>query len=443
MKNKSFLGLSALILFSVSSLWAAPPAVIKVASGYSHSCALFDSGKVKCWGYGSGGYLGLGGTQSKGSSAADMGDNLPYVDFGKDLAATDIQVSQYASCVLFSNKKMKCWGSVNNGSPGYGDSNIRGTTPQSMGDNLPFIDLGTGVEVKSFAMGMYGHLCAVLTDGGLKCWGYNPYGQLGLGDVANRGLTKASMGDGLKKVDLGPDEKVKTVAVGYQHTCALLESGKVKCWGDNTYGQLGSGNTNTNIGSTASQMGSALKAVDFGDKKVSKLVSSGWNNCVIFEDMSAKCWGYGGTGTNANGSSTDVGKSAGEMGSNLKAANLGTNYLVTEIFSGQLNFCAQTINREVKCWGYNPYGQLGLGDSVDRGTDAMQLGDNLPFSYFGQKAIPTQISLGYYNACGVFKGRVKCWGYNGYGQLGLGHNRDMRTMADLGDNLPFVDLGTK
>ena len=129
-----------------------------------------------------------------------------------------------------------------NGQLGYGDTNTRGDSPGSMGKHLPSVDLGSGRSAKFIAAGGY-HTCAILDDGSTKCWGANPYGQLGYGDTTNRGDDGGEMGDGLPSVDLGSGRSAKFIAAGDSHTCAILDDGSVKCWGQGSDGGLGYGDT--------------------------------------------------------------------------------------------------------------------------------------------------------------------------------------------------------
>eukprot|EP01083_Nonionella_stella_P306922 1076844_1 len=107
------------------------------------------------------------------------------------------------------------------------------------------------------------HTCALSTSGGVKCFGRNDFGQLGLGDSNNRGNEANEMGDALLEVDFGSGFDVAQITAGAYHTCALSTSGGVKCFGRNYYGQLGLVDTN-NRGDDANEMGDALLEVDFG-----------------------------------------------------------------------------------------------------------------------------------------------------------------------------------
>jgi LPXTG-motif cell wall-anchored protein len=111
-----------------------------------------------------------------------------------------------------------------------------------MGAALPVVDLGSGVTATAISTGN-SHTCALLSSGAVKCWGYNDNGQLGLGDTNKRGDGPGEMGAALPVVDLGSGVTVTAISTGDEHTCAL-SSGAVKCWGANGYGQLGLGDTN-------------------------------------------------------------------------------------------------------------------------------------------------------------------------------------------------------
>jgi E3 ubiquitin-protein ligase HERC3 len=126
------------------------------------------------------------------------------------------------------------------------------------------VDLGSNRTAKSIAAG-WGHTCAVLDDSSVKCWGNNNAGQLGYGDTKNRGSDAGSMGNNLTAVDLGSGRTAKSIAAGSRHTCAVLDDDSIKCWGSNTYGQLGYGDTIWR-GDEDGEMGNNLPAVDLGSR---------------------------------------------------------------------------------------------------------------------------------------------------------------------------------
>ncbi|MBI3976703.1 MAG: hypothetical protein HY331_00825, partial [Chloroflexi bacterium] len=168
--------------------------------------------------------------------------------------ATTILVSGNAhTCALLGNGTVKCWGWNNAGQLGLGDTNNRGDGSNEMGSNLPAVQLG-GTAV-ALTAGIW-HTCALLSDSAVKCWGQNNYGQLGLGDTDSRGDGPNEMGTNLPAVQLGGTAVALTA--GGSHNCALLNDGVVKCWG---YGLLGLGDTN-HRGDEPNEMGTNLPAVD-------------------------------------------------------------------------------------------------------------------------------------------------------------------------------------
>ena len=99
--------------------------------------------------------------------------------------------------------------------------------------NTPqYVDFGNNVAVQSVAISTY-HACAILVNGSTYCWGSNTEGQLGLGNTLSFQTPQF--------VDLEIDEKAVSIGVGFQHTCVVLESGLMKCWGNGAQGVLGTG----------------------------------------------------------------------------------------------------------------------------------------------------------------------------------------------------------
>jgi E3 ubiquitin-protein ligase HERC3 len=109
-----------------------------------------------------------------------------------------------------------------------------------MGDNLPVVNLGSGLSATKLALGEH-HSCAILNNGALKCWGYANLGAIGSGGSANLGDSLAEMGDSLAAVALGTGRTALQIASGYESTCVVLDNYSVKCWGLNSDGQLGLG----------------------------------------------------------------------------------------------------------------------------------------------------------------------------------------------------------
>lgn len=305
---------------SSSSAGAQPWSVEQISIKY-HACAVLGNGRVKCWGENDEGKLGIGDTLARGVSPSHMGDSLPFVDLGTGMAARQVCTGDGHSCALLANGRIKCWGGNYFGTLGLGDRISRGNLPGTMGDNLPFVDLGTtasgGGQVLNASLVRCGTFfsCALLTDGRAKCWGVNDDGYLGLGDTQHRGDDPGEMGNNLPYVDLGtmPDNAALDLALDGTYACAVLQNGRVKCWGDNMWGRLGSTPIQpyplSLTGDEPNEMGSNLPYVNFGnaDAAVSSLAAGFSTACATLADefASIKCWGNNMNGLLGQGISYD------------------------------------------------------------------------------------------------------------------------------------------
>jgi len=183
------------------------------------------------------------------------------------------------------------------------------------------------------------------------------------------------------------------VSAGGNHSCAVLSSGAVQCWGLNTKGQLGNGSTiNSNIPVYVSGISNATSVSAQGD-----------SSCAVIGSGAIQCWGANNFGQLGNGSTTN---------SNIPLSVSGISN-ATSISTGSTggHFCAVLSSGAVQCWGYNSYGQLGNGSITN---------SNSPVSVSGiSNAI--SVSAGSFHSCAVLAGgAIKCWGFSTLGQLGNG-----------------------
>lgn len=384
--------------------------------------------------------VGVGGPGRCYPSGEGMADAGPPPAPGALAAVT---ASGHSTCALFAGGKTKCWGLNAFGQLGLDDTRYRGDGPSEMGDALPFIHLGTARSVKALASGEW-HVCAILDNGRVKCWGANNYGQLGLGDIVDRGDSAGDMGDALPYVDLGAGRTAKAISSSTDHACAILDNSQVKCWGRNDFGQLGLGDT-TRRGDSAGQMGDALPYVDLGTGRSAKGISAGGlHTCALLDSDQVKCWGYNANGQLGVGDNQHRGDTPGEMGNALPVVSLGTGRSVKTLAASPVSHtCAILDNDQLKCWGSNQAGALGLGDTVGRGIGPGQMGDALPFVDLGAGRSAKSVVLGEANTCAILDtGRVKCWGSNMNGKLGLGDTLYRGgNPGEMGDALPYVELG--
>jgi alpha-tubulin suppressor-like RCC1 family protein len=411
---------------------------VLVPRGFDRGCAVFSNGTLKCWGGNEHGELGLGDHVARGDEPNEMGAHLKVVDVGTDRTVREVTMGLEHTCAILDDNTLKCWG------VGYllGQQTTEpiGDDPTEMGDALSTVDLGTGRTVKNVAAG-FNHTCAILDDNALKCWGLNDYGQLGTGDSEDRGYRSNEMGDALKAVDLGPGRTAKRMALGGDHSCAILDDDNLKCWGRNDHGQLGLGDRE-NRGDSPSEMGSALPAVQLGSGLVVDQVGAGLvHTCALLRDNSVKCWGYGVSGQ-LGAPLWELGIAPDDMGDNLPKVNLGGNGRVKNLFVGGFHNCAILDDDSIKCWGDNEHGGLGIGDNEDRGNQNGQMGDALPSVDLGQGRRPRHLAVGRDTTCALLDDRtVKCWGRNDYGQLGLGDTSSRGDEdGEMGDDLPPIAL---
>jgi alpha-tubulin suppressor-like RCC1 family protein len=238
-----------------------PLPAVAIAVGGEHTCALLDDSTVRCWGENSSGQLGRGNPDDQGDAAGEIAA-LTAIDLGTGRTALAIAAGVTHTCARLDNSTVKCWGDNDFGQLGLGNTASRGDDAGEMGDLLPAIDLGTGRTVLAITAGQDGS-CAGLDNFTVKCWGYNLYGQLGLGNTANRGDGINEMGDNLPAIALGTDRTVAAISSGLFHNCALLDDGTGRCWGYNIFGQLGQGDIG-NRGDGGGEMGNNLLQINVG-----------------------------------------------------------------------------------------------------------------------------------------------------------------------------------
>ena len=428
-----------------------------VAVNGNHSCARTYLGQLKCWGENNYGQLGLGDFVNRGSVTGSMGSNLSSVALPTGRYPIFIALGYWHTCVILDDNSIRCWGNNNYGQLGLGTGQSTvGGAASDMGDNLAAVDLGAGFTPVSLSLG-YAHSCAMSNQGAVKCWGENQEGQLGLGDTATRGLQTSDMGTNLAAVYLGGHKAVQ-ISAATSNTCAILDNQTLKCWGNNFYGQLGLGDI-INRGDTANSM-TALPSIDLGTGEVPVTVSAGGAfTCVLLQSGNVKCWGRnqsgilgcnwcqdsdGNTGLCSDAAFSvalpGYGIGPNQMGDALPYVDLGTGVSATGLVSSNSSICATLQDGGLKCWGDNTYGQLGQGDTVDRGLVDGSMGDALAAVSLGTGLTINAVTSGNLHSCVLFtNSQFKCWGGNQFGELGLGDSNNRGDEpGEMGDNLAFT-----
>ncbi len=360
----------------------------EVDAGEEHTCVRTSSGGMYCWGRNNNGRLGDGTYDDK---------LVPVQVTGLASGVTSIDAGRLHSCAVV-NGGAKCWGNNSDGQLGDGTTS---------GKNIPTDVSGLTSGVASVSASR-AHTCAVLSSGGLYCWGYNYYGQLGDGTsgIYYSPVTVSGMSSGMSDV-----------AAGNSHTCALTASGGIKCWGGNSKGELGNGtNTANNLPQDVTGLSSGVSEVSPGVNYTCALVSAG-----------VQCWGYNFHGQLGNASNSD---------SNVPVAVSGLASGILQVGTGRVHSCARTNSGGVKCWGWNDNGQLGNG-----GND----NSNTPVDVTGLPATVSSVAVGDNHTCVVTTTNAAyCWGDNEFGQLGTGNTDDSNTpvaVSGLGSNVIGITAG--
>ena len=300
-----------------------------LSAGRAHVCALLADGSVKCWGDNTFGQLGQGNPNLLGDGPNEMGDNLNPIQLGSGRSATAIAGGSFHSCALLDNGQVKCWGYSGFGQLGQGNPNILGDGPSEMGDNLAPIQLGSG-RIATAITASDATSCALLDNGQVKCWGYNGFGQLGQGNTTDLGDGPNEVGDTLAPIQLGSGRSARAITASGYLSCALLDNGQVKCWGQNGFGALGQGNTNV-LGDGIGEMGDFLPPVYLGVGRTAVAVTTGAiGSCALLDNASVKCWGWNAYGQLGQGNIADIGDNPGEMAA-LVSINLGSGALVVPV----------------------------------------------------------------------------------------------------------------
>ena len=346
----------------------AAPEITQLSLSNVSSCALTSTGAMKCWGSNSYGQIGtLASNQQKTPS------DVP--GFTNNISA--IAVGDSRMCALTTAGEVKCIGN------GVADSNNPGISAGA-------ISISSG----------YANSCALMSYGGVKCWGDNWTGQLGSGTWVN-----TSPAVNVKGLTSG----VTAITSGIMHSCALLSSGSVKCWGANNYGQLGDGTTsNRNEPAQVSGLTSGVVSISGGYE----------HTCAVLTNGEAKCWGRNGYGELGDGTTTNrnVPTSVKVDGQPISG--------IASISGGLRHTCAITTGGAAKCWGYNALASLGNGTLTDSLTPVNVVG-------LGSGVLSIEAGKGFATCATVTGSSVMCWGHSWAGNVGDGFTTDRSSPVNV------------
>ena len=402
------------------------------------SCALDAEGGVYCWGAGTHGRLGNGGTVNKYSAVAVLA-----ADGDSGLLSDIVQISVNGdhACALTSRGGVVCWGKGDVGQLGNGDVVDKNhpvtvvTAEESSEPLVGIVQIASGGE----------HTCALTQLGGVLCWGNGSNGRLGNGVPDNKSHPVAVVdGDGNS---LG---NIVQISSGGSHTCALDREGNIFCWGRGSEGQLG------NDASSDQDHPVAVVDAEGSTNPLSNIVQislGSSHTCALNREGRLACWGLGSTGQLGNESFNNKDHPVAVVEAEGSTDPLGN---IAQVDSGGNHTCAMTSGGRVLCWGRGAGGQLGHGNSLDSGDkDAplavVEKGSGSRPLRLGVKTLPWgcyedgtcqhlppresyhdsgggflgQVSAGTGFSCALtFEGGVQCWGMGNFGQLGNNANSD-------------------
>jgi len=247
----------------------------------------------------------------------------------------------------------------------------------------------SGISTAIEAAGGGEHSCALLSSEKIDCWGYNKYGELGNGTTKNSATP----------VEVSGISNAIQVSAGYAHTCALLSTGKIDCWGENAYEQLGDGKTQN----------SSIPVEVSGISTATSVTAGAFGTCAVLSGGSVDCWGYGEFGELGNGKTENSSVP-------VKVSGIANAVAVTAV--GYFYACAQLATGGIDCWGDNEDGELGNGTTQNSSIPVAVSG-------IGNAA---NVGSGAFHACaGLATKSVNCWGENYFGELGNGTTTNSST----------------
>lgn len=439
--------------FRVAALCAAASAVLSLAApeaqarrasqisaGGDTNCAVIDDGQVACWGSNSHGQLGAGlGT---GANASTWSPQLVQMEGGivlsgvrKVVVGTGAESPSLPphACAITDGGQLWCWGPNTHGQLGvHGGDRSRAVRARP----------GAGAAlagVQDVALGA-GFTCALVAaspqpgDNRVHCWGRNVYSQAGT-DPSDTPIDSPTTV--LAAAGGQPLTNIRSIDAGYAHTCVLRNDGHVLCWGDNQRGQLGDH-------SNAASKGRAVFAGHYPDAPLadaSELVADGWHSCARAPQsddgsvLGIHCWGRNDSGQTG----TDIDDAEVDMVRPVLGANGVPFHHAGIPAAGNYHACARFGDLEelnwLYCWGSNSRGQIGRMSPV--GTPnryAVEVPPDVAGSphlfYTGIR----QLAAGDAHTCALDTARrVRCWGRNNRGQLGVYDND-----GDVAHPVPFA-----
>jgi len=251
--------------------------------------------------------------------------------------AVKVSAGRLHTCIISSLKKLLCWGDNSNGQLGTGNTSS---------SYIPIEVVELNSDISNVSLGGF-HTCAIDILSQLYCWGYNSYGQLGLGHGTNKSTpTMVTF----------QDSHVVQVSLGYRHSCIINNLSRVWCWGYNGSGQLGIGAFGFYgvIIPTKISLETAASQIDLGNN----------HSCAIDNLSNLRCWGQNGHGQLGLGTTSNK---------NVPTKVTAVDDVAQVSAGGWFTFLVDGDDN-IMSMGFNNYGQLGIGDKTKRNIPTLLTG---------------------------------------------------------------------
>ena len=333
-----------------------------IAAGGRHTCILGARGEALCFGGNDRGQLGEGDTSPELSPTRVIGA----------FQVVALAAGTSHSCAVARDGGIYCWGANDRGQLGDATTAPR-DAPVRVAANADFRAVSLGAS----------HSCALTRGGDVYCWGSNARGQLGDGTTTDHLVPTPVEAGG---------RHFTALALGWNHSCALDDSGQAYCWGEGSAGQLGDG----------MRAGHATPTRVAGGVAFMSITAGAAHSCALTAHGDAYCWGRNSFGQ------LGVGRAGGDFGS---PSRVPSPVAFTALSAGGVHTCALARGGDAYCWGRNTYGQLGDGSNADSPTPTKVVG-GYTFVYIN--------ASGAHSCAATAGGESLCWGYNIEGQLGDG-----------------------
>lgn len=427
------------VLISIATPGARADSATSITAGEDHSCAVNLAGSAFCWGYSGFGQTGLATSTGPDICGGGLSDEYPcsrtarqVIGLGDDIEAVD--AGDNFTCALTQSGAVYCWGLNEDGRLGAGllsgpqsCEGIFGPDPCS---TSPVAVEGAGTAaigaagflggVEEIAVGS-SHACALTDAGQVLCWGWNGFGALGTGGFTG---PEDCDGTGCSSVPVeveGIGGTVLGITAGGSHTCVLIEGGSVECWGLNSNGELGIGTSTGPDVCFSSRQCSTEPVEVVGLSNATQIEAGNSHTCALTEDKDVKCWGFNNYGQLGTGSTTGpegCGAFSDACSDNPVLVTGLTDVHELGSASGDTQ-CAILEDENIKCWGANNLSQLGIGNNS--GPETCESGFKCSSTPVLVQTIEDVIAVanGGDHTCTIREdGEVRCWGSKFWGATG-------------------------